>query len=122
LQLPQRFLDLKEEQRAGAWMMLRQVDRGQRQAVLDEWDARCREGRIRHPAGYLFGIIQKALHGEFRVWAGHATERNAAAPPPAGADDRTTVASPPVGSAAVKEHLSHLRAILRGAPYLPGSP
>jgi hypothetical protein len=24
---------------------------------------------IRNPAGYLFGIIQRAIHGEFNAWA-----------------------------------------------------
>ena len=37
-----------------------------RQAVLDEWDTRCRNSAVRNPAGYLFGIIQKAIRGEFQ--------------------------------------------------------
>jgi hypothetical protein len=61
---------LKEEQQAGALMALRQVDSGQQQAVLDEWAARYREGKLRNPAGYLFGIIQKAIRGEFKAWMG----------------------------------------------------
>src|SRR5690606_8317983 len=68
--LPDRFLDLKKEQQAGALVALQQVEGMQRQAVLDEWAARCRGSTVRNPAGYLFGIIQKAIHGEFKAWAG----------------------------------------------------
>jgi hypothetical protein len=120
LQWPQRFLELKEEQRAGARVALGQVDGGQRQAVLDEWDARCREGRIRHPAAYLFGIVQKALRGEFKAWAGQNTGQAtgaAARRPP-----ETDAASPAVDSETSRERLAQLRAILRGALYLPGPP
>jgi hypothetical protein len=120
LQWPQRFRELNEEQRAGARVALGQVDSGQRQAVLDEWDARCREGRIRHPAAYLFGIVQKALRGEFKAWAGQNAEPGTGAAgnrPP-----ETDAASQPVDSEAARERLAQLRAILRGAPYLPGPP
>ncbi|MDR0576497.1 MAG: hypothetical protein LBI87_02920 [Candidatus Accumulibacter sp.] len=121
LRWPQRFHELKEEQQAGARVALGQVHSGQQQAVLDEWDARCREGKIRHPAAYLFGIVQKALRGEFKVWAGQATEQSAVAPHPSRMDDQTAVA-PPVNSEVAREYLVHIRAMLRGAPYLPGSP
>jgi hypothetical protein len=42
LQLPQRLFDLKDEQQSGALVALQQVDGALRQAVLDEWDTRCR--------------------------------------------------------------------------------
>src|SRR5574337_2066314 len=77
LRLPERFLRLKEEQQAGAMIALQQVEETQRQAVLDEWAARCRSRTVRNPAGYLFGIIQKAIRGEFKAWAGES----ASAPP-----------------------------------------
>lgn len=70
LTLPDRFLALRQEQQAGALATLQQVNEFQRQAVLDEWDMRCRIGPVRNPAGYLFGIIQKAIRGEFKVWLG----------------------------------------------------
>lgn len=69
LRLPQRFLALKDEQRSGALVALRQVDGTLQQAVLDEWATRCQAGGIRNPAGYLFGVIQKAIKGEFHAWA-----------------------------------------------------
>ena len=120
LQAPQRFLELKREQQDGAWVMLKQIDLGQRQAVLDEWDARCRAGKIRHPAGYLFGIIQKALRGEFKAWAGASP--SAAAPDPPQADNKAGVEAKPASPEAAREHLAHIHAILRGAPYLPDPP
>lgn len=110
LRLPERFLALKEEQQAGALMALRQVEAEQRQAVLDEWAVRCRKSEVRKPAGYLFGIIQKAIRGEFKAWAGK--ERSNALPPagPPASDHRP--ACPEVGQA----HLTHLHALLAPDP------
>ena len=111
LRLPERFLRLKEEQQAGALIALQQVDETQRQAVLDEWAARCRSSTVRNPAGYLFGIIQKAIRGEFKAWAG---EGGSAPPLP-----RTTTlapSSPPAPTAPSREtaraYLAQLRSIL----------
>ncbi len=70
LRLPQRFGQLKQEQQAGTLVALRQVEESLRQAVLDEWAARCQNQTVRNPAGYLFGIIQRAISGDFKPWAG----------------------------------------------------
>jgi hypothetical protein len=70
LRLPPRFQAMKPEQQHGALAALRQIDEALRQAVLDEWSARCQANTVRNPAGYLFGIIQKAIRGEFKAWAG----------------------------------------------------
>jgi hypothetical protein len=83
LRLPERFLRLKDEQQAGALVALQQVDEAQRQAVLDEWAARCHNSAVRNPAGYLFGIIQKAIRGEFKAWAGESASAPPAPPSPA---------------------------------------
>jgi hypothetical protein len=80
LRLPERFLRLKDEQRAGALVALQQVDEAQRQAVLDEWEVRCRNSTVRNPAGYLFGIVQKAIRGEFKAWAGDGISSGRAIP------------------------------------------
>jgi hypothetical protein len=110
LRLPERFLRLKDEQQAGALVALQQVDEAQRQAVLDEWEARCRNSAVRNPAGYLFGIIQKALRGEFKAWAGESASAPPAPPPPA-------PSSPPASRAADPEvaraYLAQLREALR---------
>ena len=83
LRLPERLLRLKDEQQSGAMVALQQVDESLRQAVLDEWDARCRNSAVRNPAGYLFGIIQKAMRGEFKAWAGEGgSPSTPPAPPP----------------------------------------
>ena len=103
LRLPERFLALREEQKAGALVALQQVQVEQRQAVLDEWAARCRSNEVRKPAGYLFGIIQAAIRGEFNAWAGQDKIKAAADPPPA---PRT--ANPEV----VHTHLAQLHALL----------
>ena len=69
LRLPDRFLALTAEQQAGALVVMQQVDVDLRQTVLDEWEARCCDSVVRNPAGYLFGIIHKAIRGEFKAWA-----------------------------------------------------
>ena len=110
LRLPDRFLRLKDEQQAGALVALQQVDEALRQAVLDEWAARCHNSAVRNPAGYLFGIIQKAIRGEFKAWAGESASAPPAPPSPA-------PSSPPASRAADPEvaraYLAQLREALR---------
>jgi hypothetical protein len=103
LRLPECFLALRDEQQAGALVALQQVQVEQQQAVLDEWAARCRSSEVRKPAGYLFGIIQAAIRGEFNAWAGQDKSKAAADPPPA-----TRTANPEV----VQAHLAQLHALL----------
>ena len=115
LRLPERFLRLKGEQQAGALVALQQVDETQRQAVLDEWAARCGGSTVRNPAGYLFGIIQKALRGEFKAWAG----TDAVAPPAPRAAGPAPSSSPsasrPVDPEVARAYLARLRSALRDA-------
>jgi len=75
LRIPAAFAQLPREQQAGALAALRQVESELRQSVLDEWAARCGASSIRNPAGYLFGIIQKAMRGEFRAWKSQRRNR-----------------------------------------------
>lgn len=77
LRLPDRLSRLPAEQSQGALAALRQVEPDLQQLVLDEWDFRCETSGVRNPAAYLFGLIQRALRGEFRAWA---NRRAAAAP------------------------------------------
>lgn len=113
LRLPQRFLGLKDEQRNGALVALQQVDESQRQAVLDEWAARCRNSTVRNPAGYLFGIIQKAIRGEFKAWAGENGATPAATPPPASAPAPAPAESRPADPAVARAYLDRIRSSLR---------
>ncbi|WP_062737797.1 STY4528 family pathogenicity island replication protein [Ralstonia mannitolilytica] len=110
LRLPDRFQRLKHEQQSGALVALRQVDEAQRQAVLDEWEARCCNSSVRNPAGYLFGIIQKAIRGEFKAWAGDSATVSPASRPPAPAP---APSAPPVSPEVARAHLARLRAALR---------
>ncbi|MBK3868680.1 hypothetical protein GFL09_13440 [Pseudomonas stutzeri] len=106
LRLPERFLALKDEQQAGALVALQQVESEQRQAVLDEWAARCRSSEVRTPAGYLFGIIQAAIRGEFKAWAGQGQSNAVASDPPPAPPSR------PANPEVVQAHLAHLHALL----------
>lgn len=110
LRLPERLLQLRNEQRSGALLALQQVEEAQRQAVIDEWDARCRNSVVRNAAGYLFGIIQKAIRGEFRAWAGDGADGSliAASPP-----TPLTPAGVPASPEEVRAHVARLRASLR---------
>lgn len=113
LQWPKRFAELKAEQQAGAKVALQQVDASLRQAVLDEWAARCANHSIHNPAGYLFGIVQRAIHGEFNAWA----KKDAASapvppnerPPPA---PSTQPQGKPVPPEVAKQHIERLRNLL----------
>ena len=109
LRLPERFLRLKEEQQAGAMIALQQVEETQRQAVLDEWAARCRGSTVRNPAGYLFGIIQKAIRGEFKAWAGQAVHENA---PPSPLSPGDSASAPSTREVAL-QHIAQLQGKLR---------
>lgn len=89
LRLPPQFARLRGEQQAGAMSALQQLELPLQQSVLDEWEARCRSPGVRNPAGYLFGLIQRAVHGQFQSWAAArslpqaatATDLNPSAPP-----------------------------------------
>ena len=114
LQWPKRFAELKAEQQTGARVALQQVDVSLRQAVLDEWATRCANHGIRNPAGYLFGIIQRAIHGEFNAWA--KKDAPSAPVPP---NERPPPAAPPsqprgkpVPPEVAKQHIERLRNLL----------
>lgn len=112
LRLPQRFVLLKDEQQHGALAALQQVAADMQQSVLDEWDARCQRDTVRNPAGYLFGIIQKALRGEFTVWAGRVTQHARSDVEPQA--DAAVHASDPATREAAQQHIARLRDLLRG--------
>ena len=108
LRLPERFLSLKAEQQSGALAALQAVDTQLHQAVLDEWDARCQASTVHNPAGYLFGIIQKAMRSEFRAWAGQKAASVTTAP-----ESQPQKSPPPADPAVAQEHIARLRALMR---------
>lgn len=109
--MPKRFLALKAEQQNGVLAAMQSVDRDLRQALLDEWDARCASTTIRNPAGYLFGIIQKALRGEFRIWAG----QKAPAAPVNRTPEPSQRPATPADAEVAKAHLARLQELLRSS-------
>ncbi|RRY57237.1 hypothetical protein EGJ92_11965 [Pseudomonas aeruginosa] len=114
LQWPKRFAELKAEQQTGARVALQQVDAALRQAVLDEWATRCSSHGIRNPAGYLFGIIQRAIHGEFNAWA-KKDAPSAHAPPnerPPPAPPTSQPQGKPVPPEVARQHIERLRNLL----------
>ena len=115
LQWPKRFAELKAEQQTGARVALQQVDAVLRQAVLDEWAARCSSHGIRNPAGYLFGIIQRAIHGEFNAWAKKDASSAPVAPnerPPPPAPPPSQPQGKPVPPEVARQHIERLRKLL----------
>ncbi len=111
LRLPEIFIRLKAEQQSGALAALQPVDSALHQAILDEWAARCQDSSIRNPAGYLFGIIQKALRGEFQPWAGQRSElgatRHLQEPKP------STMPARPASPEVAQAHIDRLRTLLK---------
>ncbi|EXL06463.1 hypothetical protein BG46_17055 [Brucella anthropi] len=82
LRLPDRFRMLKTEQQTGALTALQAVEPDLHQPILDEWDTRCSTTAIRSPAGYLFGLIQRAVRGEFNAWAAEKSRSGEMGQPP----------------------------------------
>ncbi|QRI92979.1 hypothetical protein JQN63_14320 [Delftia lacustris] len=108
LHWPVAFSGLKAQQQAGARLALLQVEQGLRQAVLDEWRDRCQSSGVRNPAAYLFGLIQRAIHGEFNAW-------RPSPPDPASRPARPEpVPAPrPASPEVARQHLARIRELLR---------
>lgn len=112
LKLPELFARLRHEQQAGALSALAQVDSTVQQLVLDEWAIRCRGTTVRNPAAYLFGLIQKALRGDFHAWAGQRPQQTPAEP--ASVSARSPEHPPKEARSEIAEqHIAKLRAMLR---------
>ncbi|MBT2375404.1 STY4528 family pathogenicity island replication protein [Pseudomonas fluorescens] len=118
LRLPEDFTALPGAQRTAALVALQRVDTHLRQAVLDEWAARCRDQGVRSRAGYLFGIIQKATQGQFKPWVGQPkaqSTRPAPAPSTPKASDPPPPPKPPHDPAArtrALRYIDELKALL----------
>lgn len=113
LRLPQRFRALRQEQQSGALVALQQVDHVLRQTVLDEWAARCDAGTIRNPAAYLFGVIQKAIKGEFHAWAVQPTGARTGKARPLSGGAIDAEGSPTTDPRTARQHLTQLREMLK---------
>lgn len=113
LRLPERFAGLRQEQQTAALMALQRVDSALRQAVLDEWAARCRGNVVRNPAGYLFGIIQKALRGEFKPWSAEDASAFQAQPSPISPTTSPGSSRRRIDPETARIHMEAIRAFLR---------
>lgn len=103
--MPPLFERMAPDQQRDVLAQLRRVDSAQRQGVVDEWVERCRSGAVRKPVAYLFGLIRRALAGEFRLWAANTTESPATpAPSRLAAEEQTmtSTAEPPATSASAQ--------------------
>lgn len=80
--LPHGFSRLRPEAQSAALATLQRIEPQVRQAVLDEWQARCAAGGVHRPDAYLFGILQKALRGDFHPWAMQNKAKPATSTPP----------------------------------------
>lgn len=106
--LPPGFSQLRPEEQSAALATLQRVEPALRQAVLDEWQLRCEAGGIQRPDAYLFGILQKALRGDFHPWATQTKAKHAppAPPPPLSAEQRQARLD------SARRHLAELRELL----------
>lgn len=105
-------LHLSPSERQAVAVALNKLKPADRQAVLNEAGARCAAGGIRKPAAYLIGLIQRALNGDFRPWAGQA-EPSPIAEPPAPTPSRPIRKQGEPASALAQACLNELRQ-LRG--------
>ena len=115
LHLPPRFSMLRAEQQAGVLAALQHVDPALQQAVLDEWESRLASQAVRNPAGYLFGIVGKALRGEFHATSAPRHDTRAGPVPAPSPSTRA-----PTSPEAARGHLLQLRALLGIPPDTSG--
>lgn len=121
LRLPDRFQRLPAADQRQGLTALSEVDNTLQQAVLDEWSARCERGQVRHPIGYLFGLIRRAIQGQFKLWAARVRAAVTATPAPAAVSTSPAPATPPSSpkpkpspnSPVAQEHLAELRRMFR---------
>lgn len=70
LPLPPCLERAAEDQRRDMQTALRRLPRQVCQEILQELEARHRDGGVRNVVAYLFALIRRVGQGEFRLWAG----------------------------------------------------
>ena len=108
-------LHLSPSEHQALTVALNKLKPADRQAVLNEAGARCTAGGIRKPAAYLMGLIQRALKGDFRPWAGQ-TAPSPVAEPPATAPSRPSRKQGEPASALAQACLNELRQLCGKRP------
>lgn len=61
---------IREHERRKALSMLEYQEPDLQQEIINELAARCQQGGIKKPLGYLRGLVRKAERGEFKLWSG----------------------------------------------------
>ena len=83
LQWPEHLDDhIPVDERRQALAMLEYQNPGTQQELVNELAARCQQGGIKKPLGYLRGLVRKAEQGKFNLWSGQdnpATDQPATA-------------------------------------------
>ena len=108
-------LHLSPSEHQALTVALNKLKPADRQAVLNEAGARCTAGSVRKPAAYLMGLIQRALKGDFRPWAGQ-TEPSPVAEPPPTAPSRPSRKQGEPASALAQACLNELRQLCGKRP------
>jgi hypothetical protein len=65
VRLPEPFSRLRDDQQSAVLAALHRVNPALQQPILDEWATRLQVSTVRNPTGYLLGLIQRALRGDF---------------------------------------------------------
>jgi len=122
IRLPQFFTRLRAEEQQGALMALGSLRPDLQQTVLDEWAARCHTDPIRKPANYLFGMVQKAIRGQFN--ATRCTPDITHRPAPSASPKPSPAPAPQASPEVAREYMSRIRDMLRiqGPPERPKPP
>ena len=73
IQWPEHLDDhIPDDERRQALAMLEYQEPDLQQELINELAARCQQGGIQKPLGYLRGLVRKAERGEFKLWSGQS--------------------------------------------------
>ena len=73
IQWPEHLDDhIPDDERRQALAMLEHQEPDLQQELINELAARCQQGGIQKPLGYLRGLVRKAEQGEFKLWSGQS--------------------------------------------------
>ncbi|MGQ1887851.1 STY4528 family pathogenicity island replication protein [Serratia marcescens] len=122
LPLPPCLERAAEDQRRDMQTALRRLPRQVGQEVLQELEARYRDGGVRNVVAYLFALIRRVGQGEFRLWAGkrltspaqpaaqHTSSGTAQGLP--SAPESMTPVFKPAAPEVVRRHMDSIRSML----------
>jgi hypothetical protein len=122
LPLPPCLERAAEDQRRDMQTALRRLPRQVGQEVLQELEARHRDGGVRNVVAYLFALIRRVGQGEFRLWAGKrlASQTQQAAQDTSSVTAQGATSAPgsvmpvfkPASPEVVRRHMDSIRSML----------